>query len=302
MVMAYKADINKKSIREKIEKVKEVTEAISRYKTVGLISLDKLSDALFQLLRKKIREGGGKVYVLKKAVITRVLQSNPRLSSKVSDCERPVALVLTNISPYELNKFLKENKRSRAAKIDEIAPSDIVVPEGETDLPPGPALSELKSGGINAQIKGGKIVVAKESVVAKKGEKITKAKAKALQTLGIKPFEIKARLLFGFDGQYIYGSDLLDIGDTLNADLQASLRDAFNLSINANYPCSMSIEQLVQEAYRQALNVAVNGELYTMVTMDQLLLSALRQGKALSDVQPKESAPAEQKNEEKKEG
>ncbi len=296
--MGYAADVNKKSIREKIEKVKEVTEAISRYKTVGLISLDKLSDALFQLLRKKIREDGGKVYVLKKAVITRVLQSNPHLSSRVSDCERPVALVLTNTSPYELNKFLKENKRSRAAKIDEIAPSDIVVPEGETDLPPGPALSELKSGGINAQIKGGKIVVAKESVVAKKGEKITKAKAKALQTLGVKPFEIKAKLLFGFDGQYIYGSDLLSIGDTLNADLQASVKDAFNLSINANYPSSMSIEQLLQEAYRQALNVAVNGELYTIVTMDQLLLSALRQGKALSDVQLKEeSAPAEQKNE-----
>ncbi|NYZ77408.1 50S ribosomal protein L10 [Candidatus Micrarchaeota archaeon] len=300
--MAYKADVNRKAVKEKIEKVKEVTHELKRYKTVALISLEKLPDALFQSLRRKIREDGGKVFVLKKPVITRVLHSNAQLAARLPDCDRPVALALTNWSPYNLNKFLKDNKKRRPAKINEIAISEIIVHEGETDLPPGPALSELKAGGVNAQIKGGKIIVAKESVIAKKGEKITVAKAKALQTLGVKPFETRARLVFGFDGEYIYASDLLDIGDTLNTDLQASIRDAFNISVNAGYPTSLNAEHLLQEAFRQALNAAVNGELYTIVTMDQLLLSALRQGKALSEVQAKESAPAEQKTEEKNEG
>ena len=301
--MAYKIDTSRKAVKEKIAKVKETIEDIKNYKTVALISLEKLPDSLLQSLRKKIREDGGKVQILKKAVITRVLESNPKLKDRVSDCERPVAFVLTNWSPYELNKFLKATRKKRAAKAGETAPAEIVVPEGETDLPPGPALSELKAGGVNVQIKGGKIAVAKDSVVAKEGDKITIQKAKALQTLGVMPFETTAKLIFGFDGEYNYTSDVLDIGDTINGDLQESLREAFNLSVNADYPTSLSADYLLQEAFRQALNTAVNGELYSIVTVDELLLKALREGKALSDVSPEEEKPAEEapKEEPKKE-
>ncbi len=300
-MMAYKIDLNKKNVKEKIAKVKETVEDMKNYKTVALISLDKLPDSLFQNLRKKIREDGGKVKVLRKAVITRVLESNPKLKERVSDCERPVALVLTNWTPYELNKFVKTSKKKRAAKAGEKAPSEIVVPEGETDLPPGPALSELKAGGVNVQIKAGKIVVAKNSTVAKSGDIITTQKAKALQTLGIMPFETSARLVFGYDGEYSYEPGLLDMGDTINADLQSSLREAFNLSVNADYPTSLSAEYLLQEAFRQALNTAVNGDLYSIVTVDKLLLKALREGKALSDVSPEEKAEEAQKEEKKEE-
>jgi large subunit ribosomal protein L10 len=299
--MVYKSNPERKAVKEKIAKVKDTIEEMKNYKTVALVSLEKLPDSLLQFLRKKIREGGGKVKILRKAVITRVLESNSMLKEKISECERPVALILTNWTPYELNKFLKENKKKRAAKAGETAPSEIVVPEGETDLPPGPALSELKAGGVNVQIKGGKIVVAKDSVVAKAGDRITGPKAKALQTLGVMPFETRAQLVFGFDGEYSYSSDLLNMGDTINSDLRESLGEAFNFSVNADYPTSLNAEHLLQEAFRQALNTAVNGELYSIVTMDELLLRALREGKALSDVSPEEAPKEEAKPEEKKE-
>jgi len=298
--MTYKINLNKKNVKEKIAKVKKTTEEIKNYKTVALLSLDKLPDSLFQRLRKDIRNDGGKVKVLRKAVITRVLESDPKLKEQVSACERPVALVLTNWSPYQLNKFLKTNKKRRAAKAGEVAPLEIIVPEGETDLPPGPALSELKAGGVNVQIKAGKIVVSKDSLIAKSGEVITIQKAKALQTLGVMPFETRARLVFGFDGEYIYAPQVLDIGDTIVQDLQSSMGEAFNFSVNADYPTSINAEYLLQGAFRQALNVAVNGDLYSMVTMDQLLLKALREGKALSEVAPEEAeeTPKEEKKEE----
>ena len=302
--MAYKTDLNKKNVKEKIAKVKETIGEMKEFQTVALISLDKLPDSLFQRLRKEIRNDGGKVKVLRKAVITRVLESNPQLKEQVGACERPVAFVLTNWSPYKLNKFLKTNKKKRAAKAGETAPIEIIVPEGETDLPPGPALSELKAGGVNVQIKAGKIVVAKDSTIAKEGDVITMQKAKALQTLGVMPFETTARLVFGYDGEYNYAPELLDMGDTINADLQSSVREAFNLSVNADYPTSLSAEYLLQEAFRQAINTAVNGDLYSIVTIDDLLLKALREGKAISDVSPEEKAeeaPKEEKKEEKTE-
>ena len=278
----YKTDQTRKSIKEKIEQVERVKAEIKKYKTLIMIDLRKLSDSLLQSIRKKIRENGGTVLVLKKPVIQRVLQSDQKLSSMVEQCDKPVALILTNESPVKLNRFLKENKKTRAAKTGEMAPFDIIVPEGETDLPPGPALSELKGAGINVQIRAGKIVIAKESIVAKAGEKITDLKAKALQKLSIKPFEISVKLLYGYDHQYVYSGEILDIDETINADMTSSLRDAFNVSINAGYPTKQNIDILLGSAYKQAKSVALNGNLYSSNSIEQLLVLASRQGTALS--------------------
>ncbi|MBU0590961.1 50S ribosomal protein L10 [Candidatus Micrarchaeota archaeon] len=293
--MVYIVDTNKKAVKKKIEQVTSTIKDIENYKTVALLRLRKLPDALLQSLRKKIRSDGGKLLVLKKPVISRVLLSNKKLAEKVSECDSPVALILTNTSPYELNQFFKQHKKKRAAKIGDVANADIVVPEGETDLAPGPALSELKAGGLNVQIKGGKIVVARESTVAKKGEAITEPKVKALKTLGVMPFEIAASMIFGFDGEYIYSSELLDMGDTIDSDLTASISQAMNISINAGYPCEQNINMLLGKAAMQSLNLALNADIYSSSSIEQLLSSALRQGLALESIAPKGQTEEEKK-------
>lgn len=279
--MAYKIDINKKEVKRKVEQVKATVADMKKFKTVALLDLRKLPDALLQSLRQKIREGGGKVLVLKKPVVSRVLAANPKLAARVSECDKPMALILTNQSPYELNQFFKQHKKKRAAKIGDVAVADIVIPEGDTDLPPGPALSELKAGGVNVQIKGGKIIVSKESTVAKSGEKLTEPKVKALQSLGIQPFEIMASLVFGFDGEYIYSKSILDIGETVNADMASSFAQAMNLSLNIGYPTGQNIDVLLTDAMRQAVNVSLNANVYSSSSIGQLLSSAMRQGTAL---------------------
>ncbi len=299
--MVYKTDTSKKAVRRKIEQIEETTADMKNYKTVALLDLRKLPDALFQSLRKRIREDGGKVAVLKKPVTSRVLSTDKKLSERVSDCTKPVAFILTNSSPYELNQFFKQHKKKRAAKVGDVANADIVIPEGETDLPPGPALSELKAGGINVQIKGGKIVVAKESVVARTGDKLTEMKVKSLQTLGVMPFEVMANLVFGFDGEYIYPKELLDLGDTVATDLSEGLSQAMNLSINACYPSEQNIDMLLGEAIMQSMNFALNADVYSSTSIEQLLVSALRQGTALEGMAPSEAPKEEPKAEEKPE-
>jgi large subunit ribosomal protein L10 len=282
--MAYKADVNRKSVKMKAEQVKQATAEMKKYKTVALLDLRKLPDALFQNLRRKIRQDGGKVYVLKKPVISRVLASNKKLAAKVSACDNPVALIYTDKSAYEVNSFFKQNRKKRAAKIGDVAITDIVVPEGDTDLPPGPALSELKTAGLNVQIRAGKIAVVKDSTVAKAGDKITEQKVKALQTLGVKPFEIMANMLFGFDGEYIYTKELLDIGDSINSDMATGFSQALNLSLNASYPTQQNINLLLTDALRQSMNLSLNGNLYSSSSIGQLLTSAMRQGSALGSL------------------
>ena len=281
----YKTDVKRKAVKKKVDEVNSTIADIKNYPTVALIDLRKLPDSLLQKIRKRIRDEGGKVLILKKPVIERVLASNKKLAARVSECNKPVGLILTKSSPYQLHTFFKQNKKRRAAKIGDVAPFDIVVPEGETDLPPGPALSELKTAGINAQIKAGKIVIAKASVVAKNGETISDLKAKALQKVGVMPFEMSVRYIFGYDGEYIYPSELFLIDETINADLAACMFNAFNLSVNASYPTSGNIDVLLGEALRQSMNVAINGSIYSSSAIEQLLTSAVRQGMALEGLE-----------------
>jgi len=279
--MAYKIDINKKEVKRKTEQVKSTIADMKKFKTVALLDLRKLPDALLQSLRQRIRQKGGKVLVLKKPVVSRVLAANPKLAARVSECDKPMALILTDQSPLELNSFFKQHRKKRAAKLGDVAITDIVVPEGETDLPPGPALSELKAGGVNVQIKAGKIIVSKESTIAKSGEKLTEPKVKALQSLGVQPFEIMASLVFGFDGEYIYSKDVLDMGETVSADMAASFSQAMNLSLNISYPTGQNINYLLGDAMKQAMNVSLNASAYSSSSIEQLLSSAMRQGTAL---------------------
>lgn len=284
----YKINLNRKAVKKKVEEVKATIEEMKQYSTVALVDLHKLPDSLLQKLRKNIRSDGGKVKILKKPVIERVLESNPKLKEKKTYCNKPVGLILTNWSPYKLNSFFKQSKKQRAAKVGDVAPYDIIVPAGDTDLPPGPALSELKAGGVNVQIKAGKIVVAKDSTVAKQGDSITAPKVKALQQLNIMPFEVRASLLFGFDGEYCYAKEILDMGDTIKEDLLTAYNDGFNLSINAAYPTADNADVLLRDAVMQSMNLALNTEVYSSSTVEQLLSSALRQGMALSSLEPAE--------------
>ncbi len=301
----YKVNPERAAIKRKNAQIEEVVKTSGDYSTLAMMDLRKLPDALFQSLRKKIRDEGGKVRVVRKAVAERALDKlGKKLAEKKDECDKPVAFVFTNLSPYNLHRFFQENYRKRAAKTGDVAPYDIIVPAGETDLPPGPALSELKSGGVNVQIKGGKIVVAKDSTVAKEGDRITVMKVKALQKLNILPFESRASMVFAFDGSYVYGSDVLASADNALTDIQASFRDAVNLSLNANYPTPSNIDMLLVKAVQQSLNFALNGELYSSSSIELLLSSAARQGLALESAVPAEpSAPTEgeaEKKEEKK--
>jgi large subunit ribosomal protein L10 len=276
------------AIVAKKAQVVEISKLVKKFPTLAVVNLRNLPDSLLQSSRKKLREADGtEVKVAKLAVVKRVL-ANAGLKEQAEAIANPSALFLTTKSPYELNKFFRDNKKRVAAKPGQASPDEIVVPASDTDIPPGPALSELKNAGLTVQIKAGKIAVIKDSVIAKKGETITLAKAKALQMLGIRPFEVGVNLAFAYDGKYIYSPDVLSISlETLVPDLSAGIRDALNVSINAGYPSEMSSEILLSEAYLQGLNVGINSGAYTSGTIERLLMSATLQGMAVSAIEKK---------------
>lgn len=240
------------SLKKKKEKVSKLTSIAKNYSSVALISLYSLPDDLFQRMRKKLRDQSY-ISVAKKTVIERVLE-NIGIKFKLN---KPSALIFTNLSPFKLLEYFSNEKKKIPAKPGQIAPYDIVVPAGETDLSPGPALSELKNAGLNVQVKAGKIAINKDSVIVKQGETITPQKAKALQMLGILPFEVRVEPIFIYDGKTLYSGEVL------------------------NFSLSLFTSQ-IQEATQQAINMAVNSSIYSSTSIDTLLLQAIVQANSIS--------------------
>ncbi len=268
------------SLIKKKKQVEELKKLIPKYKTIVVLDLRGLPDKLFQKIRKNIKEKfNAYVKVARLAVINRVLKA-AGIDKKI---ERQAALIFLNDSPYELNKYLMKETMKLPAKPGQIAPFDIIVKEQMTDLPPGPALSELKMAGIKVQIQKGKIAVTKDSVVVKKGEEVTDQKAKALQKLNVFPFETRANVIFGYDGEYIYTPEVLNITtDEIKEGLLNSMTQGNNVSLNAGYPTPTNINILLTEALRQAQNVGINAGIYSDATIEHLLVLAIKQGMILN--------------------
>ena len=269
------------NIKKKQEFVSTLAERIKKFNVIAVADIRNYPDRHLQAVRKKLR-GNAEMIVAKSSLISRALQKAGKGSELSSTMTGPTALILTNMNPFQLYKLVKQSKGKAAAKPGQIAPYDIVVPAGETSLPPGPVLSELKGGGVNAQIKAGKVVIATDSVVAKAGQKITDAAAKALQKLGIEPFEVMMNIKSAWENKLVYKKDVLDVDeDKLMSDLRRGASEAFNLSFAAAYPTRQSIKMLLQKAHMNSKSLALNANIYEKEVIDLILAKANAQANAL---------------------
>jgi len=137
--MADKKEIkNKKervAITAKKKRVQEVTEKVKGKKTVALLNVRNLPDKILQKARKQLR-GKTQFMMAKNTVLKRSLDTtDAKELTKMLDSPT-VIVVSDDMSAYSIYKHFKNNKVDVAAKPGQVAEEDIVVPAGETDLPP----------------------------------------------------------------------------------------------------------------------------------------------------------------------
>lgn len=273
----------------KAEKVKGLAEFLKR-PVVGIVDIEKLPSAQFQEIKKRLR-GKADIVIAKKRLITRAIDAtgNKGLKELEPHIRGPVGLIVSDENPFRLYRFLKENKSRTAAKEGDVAEKDIMVPAGETDLPAGPALTELKLAKIDVKLDKGKIMVTKDCTVAKKGDVITKEVANALTKLNITPMEIWLHVEAFHEDGTIYTPDVLDIDpETFIRSITDAHARAFNLAVNAGVLNRKTIEFMITTAHSKALNLAVNAEIFNRATIEQILSGYGAKGKAfLAAIQAK---------------
>jgi large subunit ribosomal protein L10 len=277
----------------------DLAELLEKYSVVAVADLQKVRSSQIQEIRKKLR-GKADLIVAKNTILRKVSSS---IASKKENVDKfangltgSKVLIFTQMNPFELIVFLNKNKVRVPAKGGDTATSDIVIPAGNTGLQPGPVISEFNEAKVQTRIEGGSIFVARDTVVATKGDTISTKTASLLSKLGMKPMEAGLSLSYAYDnGQVLGPNDLTFDLDQMKNDFTSAARLAFGVAVEANIMLPQTAPVIIAKAYRQAVTVSVEAGFFTKATAEMIIQKAYRNMNALSSaiaaVKPEAIAP-----------
>ncbi|MFC6771780.1 50S ribosomal protein L10, partial [Halorubrum pallidum] len=221
----------------KREEVDELVEFIDSFNSVGIVGVAGIPSRQLQAMRRELH-GSADVRMSRNTLTVRALEE---VDAGVEDLTQyvsgQVALIGTNDNPFGLFKQLEASKTPAPISAGEVAPNDVVIPEGDTGVDPGPFVGELQTVGAAARIQDGSIMVTEDSKVLEEGEVVDDDLANVLTELGIEPKEVGLDLKGVYSEGVLFEPDELEIDvDEYEADIRSAAAAARNLSVNAAYP------------------------------------------------------------------
>ncbi|MGB9577024.1 MAG: 50S ribosomal protein L10, partial [Candidatus Norongarragalinales archaeon] len=245
--------------QEKQEFVEKVKADLKKYKVAAIVSIKGLKSSQYNAIKKKIR-GDAVIEVGRKTLLTRALnEARPELKELEGFMSEAELLLLTDLPAFKIFKLLKQNKSKTFAKAGQTANNDIIVPAGETNLAPGPVLTELKQAKIDAKIQGPKIVINKDCVVARKGEVISPAVASVLSKLDIKPFEVGIEVKAVWENGVIFTPDILDVDEEwYRSAIARAHNESVAVALAAQYFTPQAMPAAITKAELQAKAIAAH--------------------------------------------
>ena len=233
---------------------------LKKYPVIAAADLTKVRSSQIHELRKRMRDRVT-MLVTKNNLLRKSVEltdfKDAKLGEFVKDLQGSSILLFSDLNPYSLIILLDKSKVRVPAKAGDIATGEIMISAGNTGLPPGPVISEFGEIKVQTRIEGGSIWVARDSVVATKGDLITPKMASVLSKLGLKPMEAGLSLVAAFDHGTILKSDdlVLDLPG-YRKDLAQAIIYAFGLSIEAGYVTEENAPRILVKGMREALALA----------------------------------------------
>lgn len=262
----------------KVLAARQLAENMGARKVVAVADLTKVRSAQILEVRRKLR-GKVELLVTKNTLLRKAGESleekRKNMAAFTGSLTGPNLLLLTDMDPFKLAMFLERSKVRVAAKAGEIATGDIVVPAGNTGLPPGPIISEFSEAKIPTKIESGSIWVVKDTVVAKRGDVITAKVASVLSKLGIKPIEAGISLKAAYEDGLIFGQNDLQLDlKRYRDDIVLAVKQALSLSVESSYLTKETAPLLLGKAHREAMWLAAKSEYPATSIMPEILREA----------------------------
>ncbi|WP_128477857.1 50S ribosomal protein L10 [Halorussus pelagicus] len=278
--------------------VDDIVDLIEGYSSVGIVNVTGIPSRQLQTMRRNLH-GSAELRISRNTLLSRALdevdEGMEELKQYVSG---EVGLIGTNDNPFGLYQELEASKSPAPISAGEVAPNDILIPEGDTGVDPGPFVGELQSIGASARIMEGSIHVTEDSVVAEEGDEVSEEVANVLAELGMEPKEVGLDLRGVFSDGVLFESDELAIDvEEYRADVQAAAARARNLSVNAVYPTAQTAPTLVRKAEGEAKSLGLQAEIESPDVVPDLVSKADGQVRALAaQIDDEEALPEELSN------
>ncbi len=259
--------------KRKVEAYKRVQELAKKYPVIVLANMHKVRTMQINELRKRFRNEMT-IYVVKNKIAALALKelNLPGVQDFINFLKGQNMFIFTYMDPFKLYILLEKNKVNLPAKGGDIATDDVVIPAGNTGLPPGPILSEFKEAKVPTKIESGSIWVVRDTVVAKRGEVISSKLASLLSKLGIKP--IRAGISINavlWNGRVLTSEDVKVDVEAVKSAIETYAQDAIKLANYIKYPTKELLPTYIQEAVSKALSLATRIEYPTKETMPLIL-------------------------------
>ena len=279
----------------KQDEVDELVDFISSYASVGIVGVEGIPSRQLQSMRRGLH-GSAEVRMSRNTLVVRALEEiNDGVEQLTEHVAGQVALIGTNDNPFALFQQLEASKTPAPISAGEVAPNDIVIPEGDTGVDPGPFVGELQQIGADARIEEGSIQVLSDSTVLSAGETVDADPENVLSELGIEPKEVGLDLKSVYSEGVLFAPEELEIDvEEYREDIRSAAAAARNLSVNAEYPTTQTAPTLIAKATGEAKSVALAAAVESPDVVDDLIGKADAQVRALaSQIDDPEALPEE---------
>lgn len=238
---------------EKKNQNKELVKLLNENNTIMLASIKNLPANNFQKIKKSLKEKAS-VRIIKKRALARAIESSnkPNIKELEKHLKEDIAILTSNVEAFELAHILGENKSPMKAKAGQTADRDIEIEAGITELPAGPAVSELGGLGLQVKVTNGKIEIMQSKVIIKEGGIITEEIASVLAKLDIVPFTIGFVPLIAYDStsNKVFEELVMDKDELLN-NLKTMFSKSRSFAVNLGYISKDIIGLLLAKANSQ---------------------------------------------------
>ncbi len=239
---------------QKLKAVEELKRKLEAHNVIGVLDMHKLPSKQYQEIQKQIRDSVH-VIMTKKSILMHALDGITKPNMKEFERLVPTqpALIFTDLPPFKFYMTATKMRSPTYAKEGDVSEDEILVSAGPTGLMPGPVISEFAKAKIPAGVEEGKISIKRDTLVAKRGDVISKDLANILRKLKIQPVRVGLNIVAVYDNGTIYLKDVLSLAGQgyIDQTLLAHQR-AMNLSVAAGYPTKENIRLLLAKAYRES--------------------------------------------------
>jgi len=219
----------------------------AEYSKIILVDIENISSNQFKKCRKALSKHSililGKNKIIKK-VLKEHINRNPELNKLLPYLTGNIGFIFTKIEALDIKKILQENKVPAPAKVGQIAPEDVIIPSGITNLTPDGTVF-FQALNIQTKIAKGLIEIQNPVKIITKGNLIGNSEVILLQKLELIPFSNQFKIRMIFEDNFCIDPAILEISmEEIGEQMNCKKNELLYLESLLSYLSPFKVEKI----------------------------------------------------------